>query len=648
MTISTANAQRPIPTEPDEPRTPDESRYSAPRSGPTLSTVRSLARLIPYARPALPAIGASGLTAAIATGCGLVFPMVIGAIIDGPIARHDMGALLWPGLGLLALGIGEAGLFFVRRMLIARPAMRVEAHMRDDLYAKLQRLPVAFHDRWPAGQLLSRAVSDLSTIRRFLSFAMIFLFVNVATFVIGTVILLLLDWQLGVIIAVLAVPLVGVSFVFESRYRVLSRRSQDQVGDLATVVEESVLGIRILKAFGRSRHLARDFLRQAAELRTTELTKARVLSLLWAAIIVLPEAALGVILLLGIRQVATGALSAGLLVSFFGVAMTLRWPIESIGWLLAQANETAAASERYFEVMDAPETLRSPEHPTRAGAGSGRLTFTDVHFAFPDARPDRPDVLRGIDLVLRPGETIAVVGATGSGKTTLTSLVNRLHDVTAGSIALDGVDIRELDLADLRRRVAVAFEEPTLFSASVRENVLLGCPELTGDEADEAVARALSVAQAEFAYRLPWGLDTRIGEQGLSLSGGQRQRLALARAVVGRPEVLVLDDPLSALDIHTEAQVERALRSVLADTTALVIAHRASTVLLADRVALLADGRIAALGTHSELMATVPEYADLLSSRAEREAAVAASAAGSPARTERSAGRGSPAGGGHD
>ena len=634
--MTTGTTTNPSPSRGRTPAHPDEpaqTHLGTARSGTSLSTVRSLARLIPYARPALPAIAASAFTAAIATACGLLFPMVIGAIIDGPIARHDMRGLLWPGLGLLALGVGEAGLFFVRRMLVARPAMRVEAHMRDDLYAKLQRLPVSFHDRWPAGQLLSRAVSDLSTIRRFLSFAMIFLFVNVATFVIGTVILLMLDWQLGLIIAVLALPLVAVSFVFESRYRVLSRRSQDQVGDLATVVEESVLGIRILKAFGRSRHLARDFLRQAAELRTTELTKARVLSLLWAAIIVLPEVALGVILLLGIRQVAAGTLSAGLLVSFFGVAMTLRWPIESIGWLLAQANETAAASERYFEVMDTPETLQSPEHPVPARAGRGRLTFTGVPFTFADATPGQPDVLRGVDLDLRPGETVAVVGATGSGKTTLTSLVNRLHDVTAGSIALDGLDIRELDLADLRRRVAVAFEEPTLFSASVWENVLLGCSDLTGDEADRAVARALEIAQAEFVYQLPWGLDTRIGEQGLSLSGGQRQRLALARAVVGDPDGLVLDDPLSALDIHTEAQVEQALRSVLADTTALIIAHRASTVLLADRVALLADGRITAIGTHSQLMATVPAYADLLSSRAEREAAAAHSAG--PYRVER-------------
>jgi ATP-binding cassette subfamily B protein len=322
--------------------------------------------------------------------------------------------------------------------------------------------------------------------------------------------------------------------------------------------------------------------------------------------------------------VVDGTLTAGALVAFFGVAMGLRWPIDSIGWLLAIANDTASATERFYEVMDAPVTVTTPDRPVRVERHGGTLTFTDVRFQFSDARPGTPDLLRGIDLTLRPGETVALVGATGSGKTTLTSLVNRMYDVTGGSIALDGVDIRSLNLAELRRRVAVAFEEPTLFSASVRENGLLGHP----DASEDALQAALDIAQADFVHELPWGLDTRIGEQGLSLSGGQRQRLALARAVVGGPEVLVLDDPLSALDIHTEAQGEGALRAVLASATARIGAHRASTVMLADRVALLAHGRIAAIGPHSQPMAEVPAYAELLSSKAERDAALAAGAGG--------------------
>ncbi|SDO38025.1 ATP-binding cassette, subfamily B [Nakamurella panacisegetis] len=592
------------------------SKPTAPTApaNPRTTTTASLKRLLPFARPALPALGASAVAAIVATVCGLTFPLVIQWIIDGPIARRQLGGLWWPAVLLVILGVAEATLFWARRMLATRPTMRVEASMRAALYERLQQLPVSFHDRWPAGQLLSRAVSDLSTIRRFLAFGLVFLVVNLATFVIGVGILITLSWPLGLIVAALAIPLVLLSFQYESRYQILARRSQDQVGDLATVVEESVLGVRILKAFGRSSHLRRSFLRQAGDLRDTELSKSKVISVLWAVIIALPEIALGIALVLGVRQVAAGTLSAGTLVAFFGTAMGLRWPIDSIGWLLAIANDTAAASDRYFEVMDAPVTVTSPDHPIPAPNPSGRLRLKDVRFHFADAAAvdgHPADTLRGIDLDLHPGETVALVGATGSGKTTLSALINRLYDVTGGSIELDGVDIRDLDLDVLRSRVSVAFEEPTLFSASVRENVLMGKP----DGSDDEVRAALAVSRADFVDELPWGLDTRIGEQGMSLSGGQRQRLALARAVVAHPSVLVMDDPLSALDIHTEAEVEAGLRSVLAGTTTLVIAHRASTVMLADRVALLQHGRIAAVGTHSELMSTVPAYRDLLASR---------------------------------
>lgn len=589
---------------------------SPPRPGVDVHVpaVASLRRLLPHARPALPALVLSAVAALVATLCAVAFPLVIQVIIDGPIAQQNLAGLWGPGALLLVLGVVEALLFWARRMLAARPTMRVEASMRAAIYEHLQRLPVAFHDRWPTGQLMSRAVSDLATIRRFLSFGLVFLFVNLATFLVGLVILLVLSWPLGLVIAAMAVPLVALCFRYESRYQILARRSQDQVGDLASMVEESVLGIRILKAFGRSGHYARRFAGAGAELRSTELTKAAVVAKLWGSVIVIPEIAFGLTLSVGIIQVAGGSMSAGTLVAFFGVALSLRWPIDSIGWLLAMTNDAASATQRYFEVMNSPVTITSPARPVRRTAPRrGHLRFESVRFRFADTPADRADLLRGVDLDIRPGETIALVGATGSGKSTLTALVNRLYDVTGGRLLLDGTDVRELDLAELRRRIAVAFEEPTLFSASVRENVLLGCPDGTDDD----VWAALQLAQADFVVGLPWGLDTRIGEQGLSLSGGQRQRLALARAVIGRPEVLVLDDPLSALDIHTESKVEQALRSVLTGTTALVVAHRASTVLLADRVALLAEGRIAAVGTHAELLTSNPDYRELLTSRRE-------------------------------
>jgi ATP-binding cassette subfamily B protein len=550
--------------------------------------------------------------------CGLMIPLLIQQILDGPVAHHNTSGLTLLIAAIAALGTGEAVLFYTRRRLIAGPSTSVEAQLRDDLYHHLQHLPIAFHDRWQSGQLLSRAVSDLSTLRRFIAFALIFLIVNSVTMVLGLVVLFILSPVLGLISLVCAAPLVLISTLYESKYAVLARRAQDQNGDLATTVEESVLGIRVLKAFGRGRHLARSFAKQAEELRTTELRKVHTVGLLWAAIIVLPEISIAGQLLFGTFAIVNGTMTVGTLVAGVAVATYLRWPTDSIGWLLAETNQAATAAARYWEVRDAEVTITSPRHPRKLPAkGRGQVRLENVRFAYPGSDEE---VLKGITLDLRPGETIALVGATGSGKTTLTALVGRLADVTGGKITVDGVDVRDLDLADLRTTVATAFEEPVLFSASVRENVALG----TAGATETEVRQALEVASADFVDDLPWGLDTRIGEQGLSLSGGQRQRLALARAVVGKPSVLVLDDPLSALDVHTEAEVEHALRSVLSDVTALVVAHRPSTVQLADRVAMLADGRITAIGRHSDLLATNEKYRALLSTMDEERDEVVA------------------------
>ncbi|MCF2532335.1 ABC transporter ATP-binding protein [Yinghuangia soli] len=581
---------------------------------PKTSTVATLLRLRPYIRPARNRLLASGLMALLATTSGLVLPLLIVKIIDGPVADGDTSAL-WPwALLLLVFGALEAAFFWARRMLTARALPRVEEAMRNALYEHLQTRPVAFHDKWSSGQLLSRASRDLGQIRMFLSFVLIFLIVNTATFVLGSVILIVLNPLLGAVVTAVAIPVIVLSIVFEKRYRVVTRRAQDQAGDVATLMEESVLGIRILKAFGRHRAMDRRFAAQTRELRGTEVRKARLVGVIWAVLIALPEAMIAVALLLGVRQVADGTTTSGELVGFFAVVMYLRWPTTSFGWLVAATTDTGAAAARYFEVMDADGALPEPEHPAEPAKVTGALAFENVHFRFPDTPPDAPDLLRGLDLAVRPGETIALVGPTGCGKTAVTALVPRLYDVTGGRITLDGTDLRDLRLERLRRIVAMAFEESVLFSMSVRENILLGFPE--GTDAD--VERALAVAQAGFVHDLPWGLDTRVGEEGLDLSGGQRQRLALARAVVSRPAVLVLDDPLSALDVHTEAQVERALRSVLSTTTALVVAHRPSTVQLADRVALLDHGRITDVGTHDELLRRSSAYRHLMAADTSR------------------------------
>ncbi|MFF4661363.1 ABC transporter ATP-binding protein [Streptomyces sp. NPDC001381] len=581
------------------------------------SAVRTLLRLWPYVRPVRVRLFSAAFVAVVASCVGLVIPLVLKWMVDGPVAGRDPAGVGLGALYLLLLGLLEAGLFGLRRWLVARPLSHVEAEMRAELYRHLQRLPVAFHDRWASGQLLSRATTDLMLLRMFLAFPLTFLLVNGVTIVVGVIIMLLQDWSLGLVILGPALPVMVMCVVFEHRYAVVARRAQDQVGDLTTVVEESVLGIRIIKGFGRHRSQARAFRALSATLRGTELRKARLLATIWAVIVTLPEVAIGAALVLGTVQVADGELSAGTLVAFLSTALALRWPVDSIGFLLAMSQEAATATERYFEVMDEePESDAVTEPRTAEAVDGDGLRFDGVVFRYPDADPGTPPTLDRVDLHIRPGESMALVGATGSGKTTLTALVPRLHEVTAGRITLDGEDVTAMSREELRARVAVAFEEPTLFSASVGENVLMGADD---DAGAAELERALEVAQAEFVHALPQGTATQVGEQGLSLSGGQRQRLALARAVVGRPRFLVLDDPLSALDVHTEAAVEAALRHVLADTTALIVAHRPSTVLLADRVALLSGGRITAVGTHQELLRTNAEYAHLMSGNGRQE-----------------------------
>ena len=580
------------------------------------STVQSLVRLHPYVKPALPRIVLGMVAALLAAVVALLIPLVLQLLVDGPLSSGDRSQV-WPAFAVvLGLGVAEAILIGARRRLVLTPSTHVEATMRNALYAKLQDLPVAFHDRWQSGQLLSRSVSDLSLIRRWLAFGVVLLVVNVLTIVVGFVVLFSYSCVLGLVFLVASLPVFFVSFAFEKRYSVVARRSQDQVGDLATSVEESVHGIRVLKAFGRGKHSLREFAKQAEDLRGTEIEKAKAISKLWLWLLLVPDVAFALCLLGGVWLAADGQLTVGQLFAFFATATVLRWPVESIGFLHSMTFDPRTAVDRYFEVMDSENTVTDPEDPATIAEPHGRLEFKGTHFRYQDSPAQFSDLVNGVDLVVEPGETMALVGLTGSGKTTLLSLVSRLYDVTGGQVLIDGVDVRDLSREELRRHIGMAFEDATLFSASVRDNVLLGRPDLAddADEADRVMREALEIAQADFVERLPEGVDTRVGEEGLSLSGGQRQRLALARAIAARPAVLVLDDPLSALDVDTEARVEAGLRRVLASTTSLIVAHRPSTVTLADRVALLQNGTVTAVGRHSDLIASNEHYRYVISS----------------------------------
>jgi ATP-binding cassette subfamily B protein len=568
-------------------------------------TGSDLWRLLPYIFPYRVRWTAMLTVAIVSLAATVSIPLMTKAVIDGPVRHQDQRGLWVLGLAAIGIGITEAVLWFLRRWLISRATMGVEADIRKDLYARLQILPMSFHGRWQSGQLLSRIMNDLGSIRRFLSFGMVFLLLNTLQIIVVTGILLAMYWPLGVVVVVSIVPVTLTVLHFQQEYTRLSRLAQDQSGHVATHVEESALGVRVIKSFGRERYAFDRFDRQLTDLYDTQVRRVSVSAKFWALLEVIPNLTLIIVLGLGAYAAGQGYVTMGTLVAFITMMLSLVWPIASLGFLLSMMQESFTAANRIAEIFDAPRDIA--DGPSGDAPRGGRLELDDVGFRFPDAAED-DWALRHVDLVVEPGETVALVGSTGSGKSTLASLLSRLYDITEGAIRIDGTDIRELSLSALRQTVATAFEDPTLFSMSVAENLRLGRPHATDDE----LAQAIDVAAAQFVYDLQFGLDTRIGEQGMSLSGGQRQRLSLARAILSTPRILVLDDTLSALDVHTEAIVEEALRRVLHSVTGLVVAHRASTVLLADRVALLEDGTITHVGTHAQLLAGVPEYRYLL------------------------------------
>lgn len=575
-----------------------------------------LSVIIPHARPHLGRLVLALLATFVGSAAALAMPQVLGRLIDGPIASGDRSALLPATLLVGGLGLFEAAMVLLRRMVMIPASTTTEFSARMALFSRLVDLDTTFHDQWPSGQLLTRVTQDLNLIRRWFAFGLIMLINDIVMITVGTILMAGTNVLLAAFFLVGSAPLVFLMLRFERQYTRLTRRAQDKSGDVATVVEESVKGIRILKAFGRAPEALEQFGTEAEELRDLEVARGLADARMFRWLTLIPNVVIALSLVVSIWFAALGWVSIGGVVAFFATATILRNPVAFLGFLVAFSLDALSALARYKEVMDREPRITDPTDPVTIPApGDGaplgaRLEFRNVTFRFDDQGPGEDPLLTGLDLEVNPGERMALVGLTGSGKSTLINLAARLYDVTSGSVLVDGVDVREVSRHHLREQLTVAFEDPTLFSASVRDNVLLGDP----DAPEDVLRQSLDVSAADFVEELDSGVETVIGEEGQGLSGGQRQRLALARAIAAQPRLMLLDDPLSALDVHTEAKVTQSLDDALGDTTVLIVAHRPSTVALADRVALMDRGRVVAVGTHSELLATSERYRYVISS----------------------------------
>jgi ABC-type multidrug transport system fused ATPase/permease subunit len=525
-------------------------------------------------------------------------------VIDSALRPHDSHKL-WLFVGLIvALGVGRAILMYGRRMISGRQALAVEMDLRQGLYSHLVRLSFGFYDRHQTGQLMSRATVDLQGVRFFLGYGLIFFFQNILTVVFVTAVLLVFQWKLALIALAITPVLVVLAYRYSRISHPTLREVQQKLADVATVAEENIVGVHVVKSFAQEEQEEKKFGGRSEAVFEQTIKANRQRALYVPFISWVPMVAQAAVLLVGARMVTSGELTVGGFVAFNLYLSMLVMPLRSLGMWIGQAQRATASGERIFQVIDEPEEVTDKPDAIELPEGGGHIRFDDVSFEYLEGRP----VLEHVDLDVPPGRTIALIGHTGSGKTTLTSLVPRFYDVSAGRITVDGADVRDVKLRSLRSRIGVISQDTFLFSATVRENITFGAPELT-DEEIEHVAR---LAQAhEFIERLPDRYDTVIGERGITLSGGQRQRLAIARAMAVDPRILILDDATASVDASTEARIRLGLREAMKGRTTLIIAHRLSTISLADEIVVVADGRIVARGAHDELLETSDVYRDI-------------------------------------
>jgi ATP-binding cassette subfamily B protein len=566
---------------------------------------RTFARLLSFLKPYRLGLAVSVALAVGSQAAQIALIWVTGRkVIDGALSAHNTSRL-WQDVGLIAgLGLLSGALMLGRRLISGKQALDVEMDMRQSLYAHMVRLSFGFYDRNQTGQLMSRATVDLQGVRFFLGYGLIFFFQNILTVVSVSVVLFFFEWKLALIVLAITPVLVVLAYRYSHVSHPTLRDVQQKLADVATVAEENIVGVHVVKAFAQEPAEEAKFAVRNEELFAQTIRANRQRAMYVPLLAFLPLLAQAAVLLVGARMVSHGTLSTGSFIAFNLYLGMVVMPLRSLGMWIGQAQRATASGERIFQILDEPEEIADRPDGTRLGPGSGRVSFEHVSFEYLPGRP----VLDGLDLEIEPGQTVAVIGHTGSGKTTLASLVPRFYDVTSGRVLVDGVDVRDVTLNSLRREIGVIPQDPFLFSTTVRENIAFGRPEMT----DAEVERVARLAQAhEFVERLPQGYETVIGERGITLSGGQRQRIAIARALALDPRILILDDATASVDATTEAQIRNGLREVMRGRTTLIIAHRLSTIALADEIVVLDDGRIAARGTHDELIETSPIYREI-------------------------------------
>jgi ABC-type multidrug transport system fused ATPase/permease subunit len=566
--------------------------------------MRSFLRMLEFLRPLRRGVVLSLILSSVAIVGTVAIPLLLGKAVDA-IRSGERSQLLPYAIAIVGAGLVRVALSIPRRLIAGRVSLAVEYDLRNRLYGHLQSLELGFFDRQQVGQLMSRATVDLQSIRFFLGYGLVFIVQNLLTILLAAIVMFVLQPELAAI-TLAPVPLVIAAAMRYGRYsRPALQEVQQRIAELTAEAEENISGIRIVKAFAREGYRFERFRGRVGRVFDQSMYATRLRAFYNPMISFMPNLGLAAVLLIGGRMVVNGSITLGEFAAFNSYLLMLMFPMRMLGIALGMAQRAVASGNRVFEILDREPQIEPPAHPLPLPPGGGRVRFEHVTLSYNGGAPALSDV----SLDISPGETVAVVGPTGSGKTTLVASIARLYDVSSGSVSIDGRDVRDLEPHELRRSVALVPDDGFLFSATVRENIAYARPEASFEEVQLAAQRAQI---DDFIDTLPDGYETLVGERGLTLSGGQRQRIAIARALITDPRVLILDDATASVDAATEREIKRALREVMEGRTTFVIAHRLSTIMLADRIVVMEQGRVTAIGTHEELLEESPVYGEIV------------------------------------